>query len=248
MVAQLQLQLVQSLRYSSNAYLVHRGVVELIASLETLSYQRVFSLGYVQGAPRTGKTHLGVHLVGALTHKGRPARMVSREEMVEWFATEVRSQPLGYGETIVLDDGDVLLEEISRTNQSGIFMDLTEKLIQVDGTLVILGSAAPDKIACTKQIQSRLNSGLFFGIDAPVDSELAPLLDLIAKQRGFQLSESKKGFIVRRVSRTLPALVECIEKVEEPRGLSAPCTSFNALSEAVGQQPEIAPSNDHKRA
>jgi chromosomal replication initiation ATPase DnaA len=166
--------------------------------------------------------------------------------MAEWFTTELRSTPLRQGETIVIDDGDVLLEEISRRNQSGIFMDLTEKLIQVDGTLVILGSAAPEKIACTKQIQSRLNSGLFFGIDAPVDSELAPLLDLIAKQRGIQLSEAKKGFILRRVSRTLPALVECIEKVEEPRELSAPITSFNALSEAVYQQPESAPPDGRK--
>lgn len=246
MVAQLPLQLVQPLRYSSNAYLVHKGVVGLVASLETLSYQRVFSLGYVQGGPKTGKTHLGVHLVGALTHKGRPARMVSREEMAEWFATELRSQPFRQGETIVLDDGDLLLEQISRTNQSGIFMDLTENLIQVDGALIILGGAAPEKIACTRQIQSRLNSGLFFGIDAPADSELAPLLDLIAKQRGLQLSEAKKGFILRRVSRTLPALVECIEKVEEPRDLSAPCTSFNVLSEAVYQQAEIASSDDPK--
>lgn len=239
MGAQLPLQLVQSLRYSSNAFLTHKGVVDLIASLETLAYQRVFSLGYVQGASKTGKTHLGVHLVGRLTQKGKAARMVSREEMAEWYATELRSEPLKFGETIVLDDGDRLLEEISQTNQSGIFMDLTEKLIQVDGTLVILGVAAPERIACTKQIRSRLDSGLFFGIDAPAESDLDPLLDLITKQRGLQLSESKRAFILRRVSRTLPALVECVEKVEDQRDLSSPRTSFNVLSEAVGQPSDI---------
>ena len=246
MVAQLPLQLVQPLRYSSNAYLVHRGVSELVASLETLSYQRVFSLAYVQGGAKTGKTHLGVHLVGRLTQKGKPARMVSREDMAEWYATELRSKPLRRGETIVLDDGDRLLEEISRTNQSGIFMDLTEKLIQFDGTLVILGVASPERIECTKQIRSRIDSGLFFGIEAPADSELDSLLDLITKQRGLQFSESKRGFILRRVSRTLPALVECVEKVEEPREPTSPCTSFDVLSEALGQQPELIPSASRK--
>lgn len=246
MVAQIPLQLVQPLRYSSNAYRAHKGVVDLVASLETLAYQRVFSLAYVQGGAKTGKTHLGVYLVGRLTQKGKPARMVSREEVSEWFATELRSEPLRHGETIILDDGDVLLEEISRTNQSGIFMDLTERLIQADGTLVILGAVAPERIACTKQIRSRLDAGLFFGIDAPTESDLDPLLDLITKQRGLQLSESKRGFILRRVSRTLPALVECIEKVEDPRDLSSPRTSFNVLSEAVCNQPDISPVADRK--
>lgn len=246
MVEQLPLQLVQPLRYSSSAYLLHRGVADVLSSLETLSYQRVFSLAYVQGGAKTGKTHLGVHLVGRLALKGKPARMVSREDMAEWYASELRSDPLRSGETIILDDGDVLLREISLTNQSGIFMDLTENLSQVDGTLVILGNSAPEQIECTRQIRSRLNSGLFFGIEGPADSDLDPLLDLITKQRGLQFSESKRAFILRRVSRTLPALVDCVEKVEEPRDLSSPCTSFDVLSEAVCQQPDMPPAVGRK--
>lgn len=246
MVAQLPLQLVQPLRYSSSAFLLHRGIAPIITSLETLAYQRVFSLAYVQGAPKSGKTHSGVYLVGHLKAKRKPARLIGRDEVAGWYATELRSEPLRNGETIVIDDGDLLLEEISHTNQSGIFMDLTEQLGQVDGTLVILGAASPEKISCTKQIRSRLNSGLHLVLEGPADAELDSLLNLITKQRGVHLSESKRSYILRRVSRTLPALVECVEKVEDPGDFSSSRTSFNVLADAVLQESDIPPLFDRK--
>ena len=246
MGTQLPLQLVQPLRYSSSAYLVHRGVANVVASLVTLSYQRVFSLAYVQGDARSGKTHTGVHLVGHLTAKGRSARLISREDVAGWYASEFRAKPLRDGETIVLDDGDRLLEEITQSNQSGIFMDLTEHLSQVDGTLVILGTVPPEKISCTKQIRSRLNSGLHLVLEGPADDELDALLNLITKQRGLQLSDSKRSYILRRVARTLPALVECVEKVEDPRDFSSSRTSFHVLADAVSQESVIVSLFDLK--
>jgi len=246
MGAQLPLQLVQPLRYSSNAYLVHRGVADIITSLVTLAYQRIFSLAYVQGPSQSGKTHAGVYLVGHLNEKRKPARMISRDEVASWYESEFLSRPLGLGETIVLDDGDQVLEELSRNNQSGIFMDLTEKLSQVDGTLVILGSAGPERIECTKQIRSRLNSGLHLVLEGPADAELDALLNLITKQRGLQLSDGKRAYLLRRVARTLPALVECVEKVEETGDFSSSSTSFTVLADAVSQDSAILPLFDRK--
>jgi chromosomal replication initiation ATPase DnaA len=246
MGTQLPLQLVQPLRYSSNAYLVHRGVADLVSSLVTLSYQRVFSLAYVQGPLKSGKTHTGVYLVGHLTEKLKPARLIARDEVAAWYESQFYSQPLREGETIVLDDGDLLLEELSRKNQSGIFMDLTEKLSQVDGTLLVLGSANPENIECSKQIRSRLNSGLHLLMEGPADAELDSLLNFITKQRGLQLSDSKRGYILRRVSRTLPALVECVEKVEETGDFSSASTSFTVLADAVSQETENLPLFDRK--
>lgn len=248
MGSQLPLQLVQPLRYSSNAYLVHRGVADVVTSLVTLAYQRVFSLAYVQGALKSGKTHTGVYLVGHLTEKGKPARLIARDEVASWYESEFHFQPLRDGETIILDDGDLLLEELSRNNQSGIFMDLTEKLSQVDGTLVILGSVSPEKIECTKQIRSRLNSGLHLVLEGPSDGELDSLLNFITKQRGLQLSDSKRAYLLRRVARTLPALVECVEKVEETGDFSSASTSFTVLADAVSLETDNLPLFDRKKA
>lgn len=248
MASQLPLQLVQPLRYSSSTFLVHRGVGDVVASVETLAYQRVFSLAYVQGAPKSGKTHIGVYLVGHLQEKGKAARMISREEMAAWYSSGFDNQPLQQGETIVIDDGDIFLEEISLRSQSGIFMDLTEQLRQVDGTLVILGSLAPEKIAATKQIKSRLDSGLHLVLEGPAEEDLDALLNHIAKQRGLQLSESKRSYLLRRVVRTIPALVECVDKVEDTGDVSAPRTSFNVLADAVSQESTNLSLFDRKTA
>ena len=91
MAAQIPLQLVQSLRYSSSAYLLHRGVADVITSLVTLAYQRVFSLAYVQGPAKSGKTHTGVYLVGHLKEKRKPARLIARDEMASWYESEFHS-------------------------------------------------------------------------------------------------------------------------------------------------------------
>ena len=246
MGSQLPLQLVQPLRYASNAYLLHRGVADIVRSLETLAYQRVFSLAYVQGPPRSGKTHTGVYLVGHLQEKRKPARLIARDEVTSWYESEFRSQPLREGETIVLDDGDLLLEELSQRNQSGVFMDLTENLSQVDGTLVVLGATSPEHIKCTNQIRSRLNSGLHLALAGPAEVELDSLLNFITKQRGLQLSDSKRTYILRRVSRTLPALVECVEKVEETGDFSSSRTSYTVLADALSQESENLPLFDRK--
>lgn len=246
MGSQLPLQLVQPLRYSSSAYLVHSGVADVVTSLVTLAYQRVFSLAYVQGALKSGKTHTGVYLVGHLKEEGKPVRLIAREEVASWYESEFHSQPLCEGETIILDDGDRLLEDLSRNNQSGIFMDLTENLSQVDGTLVILGCVSPDRLECSKQIGSRLSSGLHLVLGGPADADLDSLLNSITKQRGLRLSDAKRTYILRRVARTLPALVECVEKVEETGNFSSSSTSFTVLADAVLTETENAPLFDRK--
>lgn len=248
MTAQIPLQLVQPIRYSSANFLVHGGVVGVITSLVTLSYQRVFSLAYVEGEVRGGKTHTGVYLVGHLQSKGRPARMVHADALSEWYASGYGGEPFQSGETIVIDDGDLFLEEVSQTARSGIFMDLVEQLGQVDGTLIILGATPSPSIKCSRQIRSRLDAGLHLVLGGPSEAELDSLLNLVTKQRGLQLSDAKRSFILRRVSRTLPALVECVERVEELGDSASPRTSFEALSDALGREVENLPLFERKSA
>jgi chromosomal replication initiation ATPase DnaA len=91
-----------------------------------------------------------------------------------------------------------------------------------------------------------LNSGLHLILEGPADAELDTLLNFITKQRGLQLSDSKRAYILRRVSRTLPALVECVEKVEDTGDFSSLSTSFTVLADAVSQESENLPLFDRK--
>jgi hypothetical protein len=83
-------------------------------------------------------------------------------------------------------------------------------------------------------------------LEGPADAELDSLLNFITKQRGLHLSDSKRAYLLRRVSRTLPALVECVEKVEETGDFSSSSTSFTVLADAVSNETENLPLFDRK--
>lgn len=230
MVAQLSLSMSQSLRYSSAAFIEHAGVREAIEAVEKLAPSRGFSLIYIVGAKGSGKTHLAVYLVGKLMAE-RAARLVAGGDFLGWAANELPESPFAGGEVLVIDDADRLLET---SGASGPFVDVVERLANADGTLVLLGSKLPEQIACAPQCKSRLSAGLHVAIGSPQDADLDMLLDLITKQRGLQLKESKRSYILRRVTRTLPALVECVDKLDEGSELGSSSTSFQALSGALG--------------
>ncbi len=199
-----------------------------------LSRARLFSSVYIQGDAATGKTHLGVYVIGKVRDEGRCARLISGPSLVQWFAHEVTAEPLLPGEVVVLDDADLHLESAQDNNQAELFIDLVERVLAVAGTLVLCGQAAWESLRCSPQAKSRLAAGMALSIGAPDESALDGILDAIAKQRGLALSEAKRAFLLRRIVRTVPGLVECVARVAEGSVDSIRAsTSFGALSEAL---------------
>jgi chromosomal replication initiation ATPase DnaA len=131
---------------------------------------------------------------------------------------------------VVIDDADLCLGE---GVCQGMLVDLIERISRQKGILVLIGAADPEAIPTSPQLRSRLNAGLYLAIGGPKEAELDPLLDLITKQRGLQLSESKRAYVLKRVERTIPALVDCVERVEDGASLGDASTSFHKLSEAL---------------
>ena len=234
MSAQLSLTLSQSIAYSSASFVEHAGVRDVVSTVRLLASQRGFSLVYIMGAHGAGKTHLGVFLAGMLqAEQGRDVRLVHASDLAEWFTEELSEHPFVGGEVLILDDADAFLEQALGNGQSGIFVDVVERLANADGCLVLFGTARADRLVCSPQAKSRIESGLHMILGNPEDGDLDGLLDRITKQRGLLLKESKRSYILRRVPRTLPALVECVERLEEGSDFSSASTSYQNLSGAV---------------
>jgi DnaA family protein len=249
MAEQLSLELEQPLRYSSASFLLHSGVSEVVRSVNTLLALQSMPLLYIQGEPQSGKTHVGVYLAGRHVESvqgrgavdgppGGGARMVAAPDFVTWFSEVLPQEPIGFGELVVIDDADLLLQRHSavagsEVDVAGSFVDLCERVARAKGVLLLLGSVPLDAWNVLPQIASRLKAGLSFVIGDPQESELDGLLDAIAKQRGLKLSETKRQFIMRRVPRSLGALVECVERVQRFGIDALPSTSYQKLSDAV---------------
>lgn len=230
MTEQLSLELVQPLRYSSSAFFVHTGVEGVVRTVTTLSSKRTFSITYIRGEKYSGKTHLGVYLAGKHQERNGRARLIAGSGLARWFSEELPGAPIQAWELVVIDDAHLCLSE---GMCQGMLVDLIERISRQKGSLVLIGAADPEAIPTSPQLRSRLNAGLHLAIAGPKEAELDPLLDLITKQRGLQLTESKRAYVLKRVERTIPALVDCVERVEDGASLGDASTSFHKLSEAL---------------
>jgi chromosomal replication initiation ATPase DnaA len=162
--------------------------------------------------------------------------MISGVEFSEWVATSLPHEPLLPGELVIVDDADTHLESASAKREEGLFVDLVERVSAVSGTLVLLGQKASESLRCSNQARSRLAAGMALSLGDPEEEVLDSILDSVAKQRGLALSEAKRGYLLRRVGRTVLGLVECVARVEEGALDSVgTSTSFEILSEAVAQ-------------
>ena len=249
MAEQLSLELEQPLRYSSATFLLHSGVTEVVRAVARLCELQSVPLVYLQGAERSGKTHLGVYLAGSHTASAQmgvvgggalqaSARMVAAPDFLSWYSEELPVHPIEFGEMVVIDDADLVLQGAGKVagkeaDVAGSFVDLFERVARAKGVLVLLGRMSLGQVGGGPQVASRLSAGVSFLIGDPQESELDTLLDLIAKQRGLKLSEVKRQFIMRRVPRSVGALVECIERVQEFGVDAQPSTSYQKLSQAV---------------
>lgn len=229
MVAQLSLSMSQSIRYSSAAFIEHAGARAAVSAVEKLAPTCGFSLIYIVGEKGSGKTHLAVYLAGKL-QADHAVRLVAGGDFLRWAVDELPEAPFEQGEVLLVDDADLFLE---CRGTSAAFVEAVERLVNASGTLVLLGAKLPEQLTCAPQCKSRLAAGIHLALGNPQDADLDTLLNLITKQRGLQLRESKRSYILRRVTRTLPALVECIEKLDEGRDIGSLSTSFQALSGAL---------------
>jgi chromosomal replication initiation ATPase DnaA len=161
------------------------------------------------------------------------ARLIGGTELASWFSDELPSDPIHPHELVVLDDADLHLEGAKRDQTEGLFVDLAERVFAASGTFVLLGLKKPEAVACSRQAQSRLAAGMHLVIGEPQEEALDQILDVISKQRGLLLRGSKRDFILRRVIRTVPALVECMKRLEATGEGASLSTSFGLLAGAV---------------
>lgn len=211
MPRQLRLKLAQSLRYSSDSFILHEGAQSVVDGVLRLASTGRFSVLYVRGEQGSGKTHLGVYLAGHLQEASFPVRFLAASHVAEWCVEDLSREPIREREMLIIDDADTFL---ASEVQSGVFSELLERLRGKRGGLLLLGVTPLSEIKTGKENRSRLEAAVSLELGAPQSSVRAALLAAILQQRGRRLSNTKRALALREEPQSLQTLVRFVDALE----------------------------------
>ena len=220
---QLPLGLTPSLAYSPQGFVVHEGVRDLMARVLGEALQKRFSIVYIEGGRRSGKTHLSLRLALELSDAGRYPVLFEGE----FFARDIEalsSRP-------AIDDSTVfIVDDIQRYflspdfSDSGGFVHFVEHLRVKGATFICLCDRGVEHLPVDEHVRSRLIPGGGYVLEAPGADDAPALLQGMARQRGINLKERKREFLLRRLRHDIPSIERFLDRIlqisrGEERGL-----------------------------
>lgn len=231
MSPQLALEFSESLRYSSDSFVMHEGVVHITDTLVTLASERRFAVVFVSGDRGSGKTHLATYCAGVLQELSFPVRIMRGDEVSSCSKRGLPKQKAQSGESLIIDDAEAWLQN---SESEGRFTALADRVLQAKGLLIMMSSLPVERLKLLPQVRSRLIAGLQLSIGLPEEKRLEAIMRAIAKQHGFRLSPAKRAFILKRVPRTVVGLTEYFNRLHQLASGRSVSTSFEVLAEAAG--------------
>lgn len=178
---------------------------------------------YIWGSGSPGLTHILQAACHSSTSKGRSALYLPLKEKSQLSPQILEG--LSSLSLICIDDIDVIAGDASW--ESALFTAFNS-IKESHTQLIIAGKTAPQNLEVElPDLHSRLQSGLILQLQALNDEEKLLALQLRAKQRGIELTNSVAEFILLRAERSLAALMQILDQLdqsslEQKRKLSIP--------------------------
>jgi len=231
-VEQVSLNIIPRLPYSSGNFVIHEGVKETFDSIFSVISKNNFNICFVEGSTRSGKTHLLVTLSDFLTSSKIYHRIGEGTE----FSSIALELELNYSSNkpavILIDDIHEYLLTIN-PGQSGQFVSFIELCKRIGTALVFFSSKSILDLPCDDHVKSRLRAGMQFEISDPSDSDLADILNSLAKQRGVKLSKRNIDFLHKRLSRDIPSLEHYLDRLLHLSQVLGKTIKMGIISDAI---------------
>ncbi len=250
-MTQLPLNITPLLSYEAADFLVHQGVASAVVAGEALLAraarsaaglaERAFQILFIQGAPRSGKTHLFFKL-SADAMKSQAAmksqesgglypRMREGAKDLDWGSL-IPSRGCGPSDIFFVDDAHLYFEHLEPGN-SGPFVSFVEELRVAGSSLVLSSATALEKFPCDQHALSRLRAGLGPVLGPPTEGEMRALVKILARQRGIALTDRKLAFLERRLPRDVKQLEEYLDRVQFISHVTGKPIRFPVLGDAL---------------
>ena len=224
---QIPLNLTPRLPYSPHGFLVHEGVHAIVHTFTQALTTPRFDIFFVHGASRRGKTHLSIKLFDIAAEGGRYPKLYDGAELSKSLVEVSGEAPV-----VLVDNADKLLMQLL-PGDSGPFVSLVERLRTASAKLVLLSATEMNELPCDEHIMSRIAPGAGHHLELPAESELVPLGQLMAKQRGLILTERKVKYLLRRLGRDIREIEDYFDRVNYLSSLFGQQVKMPLLADAI---------------
>lgn len=255
-MTQLPLNITPLLSYEPEQFFVHSGVRDAVTAAEALLVrakrsvenpeERAFQTLFIQGPPRSGKTHLlctlaerAVVLQQLPTHTtlegvvsgGLYPRTIDASAHIDWVSF-LPARGCGPSDVFFVDSAHRYFGELL-PGDSGSFVRFVEELRVAGAALIFFSAQAPDEFPCDEHARSRLRAGLGPALGPPTESEMQTLVKILARQRGIALTDRKLKFLERRLPREVKQLEEYLDRVQFISHMTGKPVRFPVLGDAL---------------
>ncbi|WP_300657341.1 DnaA regulatory inactivator Hda [Pseudomonas sp.] len=169
------------------------------------------SLIYLWGGAGVGRTHLLQAACLRFEQLGEPAVYLPLAELVEHGPNMLDN--LEQFELVCLDDLDAVA---GRSDWEEALFHLFNRLRDSGRRLLLSASSSPRELPVKlADLQSRLTLALVFQLQSLSDEDKLRALQLRASRRGLHLSDEVGRFILTRGERSMSALFELLERLDQ---------------------------------
>lgn len=169
------------------------------------------SLIYLWGGEGVGRSHLLQAACLRFEQRGEPAVYLPLAEVVEYGPALLDN--LEQCELVCLDDLDAVA---GRSDWEEALFHLFNRLRDSGRRLLLTASTSPRELPVQlADLQSRLTLALVFQLQSLSDEDKLRALQLRASRRGLHLSDEVGRFILTRGERSMSALFELLERLDQ---------------------------------
>lgn len=183
-----------------------------IAALRRLAEDGGESSVLLHGAPGSGKTHLLQAVARGATQQRRRAAYLPLAQFTQQDAAAL--QGFESLDVLCLDDvGSALLDR----RWALLLLRLIDAVHARGGRCLLAAGAPPDSLplAPLPDLRTRLAACAVFGLKPLDDAGLRALLRLRAHVRGLEMPEEVAEFLLRRLPRSVPALLQALDQLDK---------------------------------
>lgn len=178
---------------------------------------------YLWGQPGTGKSHLLHAACGLADAQQRRVAYVPLENFTDLDPELL--QDLDYQDLVCIDDIDKIT---GQAEWEQALFHFYNRARDKNHPVLITGTANPKALALElPDLKSRVGWGLIYHLDPLDDHDKIIVLQQRAQIRGFDLPDDVADFLVKRVKRDLPGLIQLLDHFDnatlvEKRKLTVP--------------------------